>query len=246
MKKIVWLLCLLFFMGGLIYGDYFIKEKSHTDAIQMMGQSQPARDEVMEMWISQDLKKMAANSSEQSMIIDLNKNLMYLVDHQNKSYVEMDLPLDISKYVPAQMAQMMNQMANSVTIEVTPTGQKKKIGQWECSEYDVVMNIMMMKMEMKVWATKDVPFSWEKVTKDLTSQVMAAQLRLNQSALQELLKVEGQWIASETKMNMMGNTVRSTTEVLEISEKDAPQGIYQVPAEYTKKEKLSMEDLQRR
>jgi len=66
MKKIVWLLCLLFFMGGLIYGDYFIKEKSHTDAIQMMGQSQPARDEVMEMWISQDLKKMAANSSEQS------------------------------------------------------------------------------------------------------------------------------------------------------------------------------------
>lgn len=246
MKKVTWVLCFLVFLVGTIYGDYFIKQKSHTDAITMMGQTQPARDEVIEMWISQDLKKMAANSSEQSIIIDLSKNVLYLVNHKNRSYVEMQLPLDITKYVPDEMVQMISQMANSITVQVTPTGQKKKIGEWECSEYDVVMNIMMMKMEMKVWATKDVPYPWEKVSEDMMSQVMAAQLRLNQQAIQELQKVEGQWIVSETKMNMMGSTVRSTTEVVEITEKDSPSGVYQVPSDYTKKEKLSMEDLQRR
>jgi len=108
------------------------------------------------------------------------------------------------------------------------------------------MNMMMMKINMKVWATKDVPYSWEKVTQDMMSQVMAAQLRLNEKALQEFQKIKGQWIASETTMNMMGNDIRSTTEVVEITQKDAPPGTYSVPRGYTKKEKLSQEDLQKR
>ena len=246
MKKIAWLVCFIFLIGGLLQADYLIKQKTHTDAITMMGQTQPARDDQVEIWISQDLNKMATHSTKQSVIIDLTKKVMYLVNHTNKSYVPMELPVDITKYLPDETAQMIGQMVNSITVEVTPTGKKKKIGQWDCDEYDVVMNMMMMKINMKVWATKDVPYSWEKVTQDMMSQVMAAQLRLNEKALQEFQKIKGQWIASETTMNMMGNDIRSTTEVVEITQKDAPPGTYSVPRGYTKKEKLSQEDLQKR
>jgi hypothetical protein len=189
---------------------------------------------------------MATHSSKQSTIIDLTKKVMYLVNHTNRTYVEMQLPVDITKYLPDEMAQMVGQMVNSITVQVTPTGKKKKIGRWDCDEYDVVMDMMMMKVNMKVWATTDVPFSWEKVSKEMMAQVMAAQLRLNEQALSEFQKIKGQWIASETSMSVMGNTVRSTTEVVDITKKDAPAGVYHVPDGYTKKEKLSMEDLQKR
>jgi len=246
MRKVAWLVCFIFLIGGLLQADYLIKQKTHTDAISMMGQTQPARDDEVDIWISHDLNKMATHSSKQSTIIDLTKKVMYLVNHTNKTYVQMELPVDITKYLPDEMAQMVGQMVNSITVEVTPTGQKKKIGRWNCDEYNVVMNMMMMKIQMKVWATTDVPYSWEKVSQDMMAQVMAAQLRLNEQALKEFQKIKGQWIASETTMNMMGNNIRSTTEVVEITQKDAPAGTYQVPNGYTKKEKLSMEDLQKR
>jgi|Deesub1362A_J573_1020465.scaffolds.fasta_scaffold00096_91 hypothetical protein len=246
MKKIAWLVCFIFLLGGVLQADYLIKQKSHTDAISMMGQTQPARDDEVEIWISDDLNRMATHSSKQSTIIDLTKKVMYLVNHTNRTYVEMQLPVDITKYLPDEMAQMVGQMVNSITVQVTPTGKKKKIGRWDCDEYDVVMDMMMMKVNMKVWATTDVPFSWEKVSKEMMAQVMAAQLRLNEQALSEFQKIKGQWIASETSMSVMGNTVRSTTEVVDITKKDAPAGVYHVPDGYTKKEKLSMEDLQKR
>ena len=40
--------------------------------------------------------------------------------------------------------------------------------------------------------------------------------------------------------------MRMTTEVVEISQKDAPRGIYEIPAGFTKKATLSLEDFQRR
>ena len=47
-------------------------------------------------------------------------------------------------------------------------------------------------------------------------------------------------------MNMMGTDMKTTDEVIEISEKSAPPGTYSVPEGYSKQEKFTFEDMQRR
>lgn len=241
MKKLFLIVSLAVILATFASADIYVKTKIHTDPVSMMGQTQPAKDYFSEQWIGKD--KFANISPDQSYIIDLKKNMMYLISHNEKTYIEATLPLDITKLLPPEMAQMASMM--KMTVTVTPTGQTKTIGQWKCSEYDVAMTMMMMPMKMKVWASTDVPFDFSKVMEKMYSNVLKAQFRLDDTSLQEFLKIKGFSIASETAMEIMGAKSRTTTEVIEISEKSSATDVYSVPAGYTKTEKLSMKGMQR-
>jgi hypothetical protein len=142
------------------------------------------------------------------------------------------------------MAQMMSQMMK-MTVTVTPNGQTKTVGQWKCSGYDVALNMMMMPMKMSVWASTDVPFDVDKFMK-LYTNVIKAQLRLDDAAMQEMMKVKGYWIATEMNAEIMGAKMHNTMEVIEISTKSPDASVYSVPAGYSKKDKLSTQDMQNR
>jgi hypothetical protein len=243
MKKFFSLVSLVLILAVFASADIYIKQKMHTDPVAVMGQNQPARDLVSEQWIGDD--QFANLSQDQSSIVDLKKNVMYLINNRDKTYVETTLPLDFAKLLPPEMAGMAAAMMK-VTVTVNPTGQTKAIGQWNCSGYDVSMSMMMMPMKMQVWATTDVPFDVNKFMEKMYSNVLMAQLRLDEAAIKEMQKVKGFWVASETSGEMMGAKIRSTTEVTEISKKNPPAGVYSVPAGYTKQEKLSMKQMQQR
>jgi hypothetical protein len=225
--------------GSLAVADVYIRQKSHTDSIAVMGREQPARDDVIEMWLGDD--RMAVEMPQMKIVIDLGKNVMHWVNHQNKTFVEMALPLDMEKYFPAQMMQMMG----NVSVTVTPTGEKKQIGEWACEAYDVVMNIMMMDVNQRVWASKDVPFDWKEYAEKMMPMLNQAMMRLGEDSVKEMMKIEGFQIRTETTMNVMGSDMNSWTEVEEITNKPAPEGAYGVPDGYTQKEKLDMMDIQR-
>ncbi|MFO7866919.1 MAG: hypothetical protein R6V02_08950 [Candidatus Aminicenantes bacterium] len=239
MKKLIAFLSLMFFLAGVSVADVYIKQNSHTDAIEMMGQSQPAEDEVNHLWLGDD--KMAMHSEQQSIIIDLDAGKMMMIDHQDETYVEMELPLDMSKYFPPQMEQMMGQME----VKVTPTTQSQTISGYKCTAFEVDINFMRMNMKQTVWASTDVPFDWKSYSEKMLPMMQQAMMRLGSEALDEFKKIEGFQIKTEMTMNMMGSEVNSYTEVVEIVDKSAPEGTYTFPEGYTKKEKFSMEDLQR-
>lgn len=241
MKKLSFILSFLLVFAAFAGADVYIKSKSHTDAFSVMGQNQPAKDETIEQWIGDD--QFAMISSEMNSIVDLKKNVMYLINHQDKSYVEAQLPLDFSKLLPAEMAQMAQMM--KMTVTVTPNGQTKTIGQWKCTGYDASIQMMMMPMKMTIWASTDVPIDMEKFSK-IYGNVLKAQMRLDDAAMQEIQKIKGYWIATEMSGDIMGAKMRSTTEVIEITKKSPDPSVYKVPAGYTKKDKLSMRDMQRR
>jgi hypothetical protein len=240
MKKLGLFLSLVLMLAAFASADIYIKSKAHTDAFAVMGQSQPAKDETTEQWMGDD--KFATITSEMSFVVDLKKNVFYWINHGNKTYLESALPLDMTKLVDPQMAQMMAQMMK-MTVTATPNSQTKKIGQWNCSGYDVAINMMMMPMKMSVWASTDVPFDVDKFMK-MYANILKAQLRLDDAALQEMMKVKGYWIATEVNAEIMGAKMHNTTEVVEISNKTAAASVYSVPAGYTKKDKLSMQDMQ--
>lgn len=230
----------LIFSGAMLYADIYIKQNAHTDAFSMMGREMAAKDDVNHMWVSKN--KMAVLGTEQSIILNLDDNLMYMVLHQNRSYVEMALPLDLSQYFPPQIQQMMG----NVTVSVSPTGEETKVGDWNCHGYDVTIDIMMMTMKQKIWASKDVPFDWKDYTERMLPQLTQAMFRLSGDSIKEFEKIEGFQIKTEITMDMMGSEMKSWMEVVEISDKSAPVGTYSVPEGYAKKDKFTLTDMQRR
>ena len=240
MRKIVLFVLVLVLATFFLSADYYIKTTVHTDPFTMMGQAQPAKDEVNEQWFSKD--KLANIAGGRSVILDMGKKMMYIVNHKDKNYVETPLPLDMSKVVPAEAQSMMGMM--KVTVKVAPNGQTKKIGQWNCSGYDVDMNMMMMQMKMKVWSTTEVPFDW-KAFSDMYTNVSKMQF-MDEASIKEFMKIKGFQISSQTTGEMMGAKLNVNSTITEISQKTAPAGIYSIPAGYTKQSTLSMQDLQGR
>ena len=242
MKKFLFLFILVALTTGIITADVYIKQKMHTDAINMMGQSQPAVDDFSEIWFTEN--KMAMHSPGTSIIVDMAKKVVFMVNIEGKTYVEMEIPVDFSKYIPEEAAQMAQMMLNT-SVTVQPTGETMTINNWKCEGYDVNIDMMMMQMKTKVWASKDVPFDWKELM-DKYLEYSKVMMRLNDQSIQEMAKIDGFQIKSETSMNMMGSDIKSYQEVVEISQKAAPAGAYAVPEGFTKQDKLSSADLMKR
>ena len=243
MKKAFVFLALAAFLVASAGADVYIKSKTHTDPMSMMGQNTPAKDDIVEQWMGDDM--FAMNTGGNGTVIDLKKGMIYIINHNAKSYIESTLPLDFSKLLPAEMAAMAQGMMK-MTVTVTPNGQTKTIGSWPCTGYDVAMQMMMMPIKMSVWATTKVPFDLNKYMEKTYAAQLAAQLRLDDAAIAEMKKIKGYWIANETIVEMMGSKMRTTSEVVEMTQKTPPAGVYSVPAGYKKQDKLSMQEMQGR
>ena len=238
MKKLILVVTLVVMSFAFLNADVYIKTKTHTDAFEMMGKKQPAKDQFSEQWMGDN--KFAQISENQTMVMDLNKSVIYVIYHANKSYVEAKLPLDMSKLLPERMKGMMEMM--KMTVTVNPTSETKKIGDWNCKGYDVTMSMQMMTMKMKSWVTQDVPFDWKAYMGKMLPLVMklSGSMGLDENAIKEFKKLEGFQVAMEMTMKIMGQDMKTTSQVVEISKKAAPAGIYSVPQGYTKMDKLKM------
>jgi hypothetical protein len=222
--------------------DVLVKIKTHSDPIAAGGTSQPARDGMAEQWYGPG--KTAQASGDGGLIVDLDKNMAYMVNHRDKSYVPLPLPMDIAKVLPPEVAQMAQGLQMSAT--VAPTSETKTIGSWRCTGYDVTMTIRGMPMAMRVWASTEVPASLLESSAKVTPVFLQGQMRLTDASMKEFAKIKGFQIATELTADMMGARMRTTTEVVDIVEKPAPAGTFEPPAGYAQKATLSLQELSRR
>src|SRR6185436_4712428 len=120
------LFVLLSILAGVTGADTLFTVKSHTDAFQVAGQKQPAKDTQVKIWIAGD--KMRRDDGEQSMIVRLDRSRLYMVNHETKTYSEISLPIDIRKMMPKGSEAMADQIANGMklTVQVTPKSETKK------------------------------------------------------------------------------------------------------------------------
>jgi hypothetical protein len=237
MKKLTLSLALILLATLTLSADVYIKSKTHADAMNVMGQSTPARDGVSEQWIGDD--KFANVSSDQTMIIDLKKNMAWIVNHKAKNYVETPLPLDMSKLLPPEAAAFAGMM--KMTATVTATNETKKIGQWNCQGYTMSMAIMGMNVATKIWASNDVGFDAAAFNSKFLGNMMKGQMMLDDASVKEIGKIKGYQISTE--VDMFG--AKTTTEVVEITKKAPPAGLYAPPAGYAKTATLGMDALKK-
>ncbi len=241
MKKIFAVFLLMLAVSTLAAQDVYIKSKNHTDAISMGAQNQPARDMVTEQWIGAG--KLAVVTPNKTTIVNVNKKLMYIVNHKTRTYVEAALPLDFAGLLPPESLPALQ--SARMTATVTPTGKKKIIGGRSCDEYNVALTVNIIQLNAKIYASTNVPFDVKSYSEKIAPSFIKSQMiGLDDASIQELGKIKGLTILSETTGEAMGAKIHQTTEVVQIIKKPAPAGIYSVPAGYTKQAKLSIQDLQ--
>lgn len=243
-RVIKWVRVLIFttMMVQSTFADIYMKQKQHTDAVAIMGQLQPATDLINEIWITAD--KVVVLNKQQKTIMDMNKKTMTMVDHKAKSIIE--IPMDFSKSMgnkkdmsteeKAQFQKMMGKMMQ-MDIKIEETNERKKIGKWNSRKYLQTTKMAFGTITSEIWATEDI-----EVDKDLYMEYAIGMLskmpgmNKNMDAIkQEIKKIKGVQVYSEQNTMMMGQTMKSSLELIEFKRGKAPDGLFDLPVGYEKK-----------
>jgi hypothetical protein len=230
-----------------LQADVYIKQKNHTDSFSMMGKTQPAQDEEFEIWMTGDKARMD-HGQDTTIIVRLDKNMMYMLNNAEMKYTEMPISgagdilsnaiagSDLSSEEQAQAQKMMKGFAGMMKpkVSVTDTGQTQKIKDWNCRKYIMTMEMMGTKSNQELWATEDIKIDFE-LYRSLAMSMMS-QMPGMEDMMKEMQKIKGITVMSTGTTSMMGTDVKSSQELVEVSEKSAPAGAYDIPANY-KKEK---------
>jgi hypothetical protein len=228
-----------------VQADIYIKQKNHTDGFSMMGQNQPPKDDLFVTWMSKDKARMD-HGKDTSRIILLDKKIAYTVSHPEMKYWEMPFSetgdflteaisgTDLSDEEKAQAQQMMKSFAQMMTpkVTVTETGETQKIKNWKCKKYITAMEMMGQRSTSDVWATEDIKVDYELYTTLIYS--MMPKTPGLEEMIKEMKKIKGLTVLSTGTISMMGTDVKTSQELLEVSEKSAPAGTYEVPEGYKK------------
>jgi len=228
-----------------VQADVYIKQKNHTDGFSIMGQSQPAKDDMFVTWMGKDMARMD-HGEDSSIIIRMDKKVMYMISHAEMKYTEMPIDSksdifssaiaasDLSDEEQAEAKKMMAGFAKMMKpkVTVTATGETQKIKNWNCKKYNMTMSMMGATTKSETWASEDIKIDYE-LYRSLTFSLLG-QTQGVEDMMKEMEKIKGIVVLSTGSMSMMGTDVKSTQELLEVSEKSAPGGTYDIPEGYKK------------
>jgi hypothetical protein len=234
LDKVLVLSLTVLLSAGLAAADYKVVQQHHQDGFSMMGQTHPPTDEEHVTWVGD--KKMRMDQGSTSTIVQMEAMKMFMINHDDKSYTEVDLPVDIASLMPPGMAEQMMAMLK-FDVTVTASDETKKVGEWNAKRYDMKMTSAMMSMDSVLWASTETPINFADYF-DLFSKVMSLQPGMA-SMLEQMRQIDGYVVSQQGTMSMkfMGETTVGSSDVVKsIEELDAPAGTYAPPADYTRKE----------
>jgi len=221
----------VFFTPSFVGADVFMKEKHHTDGMNIMGQVQPPQDKIATIWISQDKIRIDQGNMVSIGKVENGSLVLYHIDHSKKTYTVLD---------SEAMRNFASGMAGETKVKITPTGNSKTIGNWNCKKYLQEMDMGMMPMSSEIWASEDIKMPYKDLYEKFATAMMPQQPGMQASAQamqEELKKIKGFPVLTTTTMTMMQNsTIKSSRELLEIKEDTAPAGTFDIPAGYVKQE----------
>ncbi len=231
-------LILVSILGGQVLADSYFKQATHVDAFEMMGQKSPEKNDTSIVWLTEG-KACSQTGNDESVIFDAKKGLIYMVDHEKKQYsvISMDLFGEGSKEDASrseEMAKMMEAMGGSMEITVTPTDETSKIGDWNATKYNVDIKIAMMPSKQEVWATEDIKIDYTMF--NAVSSGMMAQMPGFEKIVEEMKQIKGIPVKTVTRTSAMGGEIVTSMNLIEYAEKDAPDGVFDIPEGYKKVE----------
>lgn len=234
MKKIMIISAAVLMTVGAATADYKVVLQHHQDGFSMMGQTQAETDEEHVTWIGD--KKLRMDQGSTTTVVEMEAGKMFIINHDDKNYTEVDLPVDLELLMPPGMAEQMLAMLK-FDVTVTPSDETRKVGEWNAKRYDLTMKSAMMSLDSVIWASTDTPINHADYF-ELFSKVMSLQPGM-ESMLEQMRQIDGYVVTQEGTMSMqfMGETTIGSSDVVKtIEELAAPAGTYGPPADYAKEE----------
>ena len=245
-RRLFILLLLISFtmLSAFSYGDVYTKQKKHVDGMTVMGRTQPSRDFIVETWITPD--RVSVEDGNSKTVIEFDKNIISVADHNEKTI--MSMPMNFSEIADQQSSDMSKEDSEEfknfmgkmmqVSVSVTKTNEKKKIGQWNCTKYIQIMNTGMGEFRSEIWATEDIDIDRELYAKYISAMkgTMPGMNENMREIIKETKKIKGMEVYSEQTTEMMGQTMRSSTELLEYKKGRAPASAFEMPKGYKRVE----------
>jgi Domain of unknown function (DUF4412) len=210
--------------------DSLLTLKSHTDAFQAMGETQPARDSEIRIWVAAD--RLRRDDGEASTILRLDRNKLYVVNHPDKTYSELTLPVDFVRLMPKGQEQVGALWAQQMklAVKVTPAGETRKVNAWNARRVQMeITNATGMKIASTLWVSPEIA-AWRDLNR-LAATLAALQPGAADWA-RELEKIEGFPVLREDSVDAMGARFKTREELVSAETKDAPAGLYDPPAGY--------------
>lgn len=241
----------IFICAGSISADVYLKYRQHTDPFEVMGQVEPAKDSVRETWVAKNM--IRNNEGQKTVIMRLDKKLVYFINNEQKSYAE--LPMDVEKMAQKaidrdeKMSEQEKEQArefvqglmknmSKLSITIKETGERKKIGNWNCLKYIQTTTTAMGPSVTEIWATNELELDYELLNRMYaSSMVMLPSLRDSINTItQEMNKIKGITVLSISTTTIMDSQIKSSQELLEYSNKNIPESFYEPPDGYIKQE----------
>lgn len=216
-----------------VNGDHVIKKTKQTTETVMNGSNEKSSVENGTTWISKN-KMRQDEGNATSVIIRLDKNKVFILNHTEKTYSEMDLPINLEENLTQEAKQIINVMKISSLVKETKDTQV--IRGWKSQKFKADISISMLGMEMpmtmEIWASRDTGINLKTFRK-----FYAVLLSINpftKDLMEDFQKIEGYPVLTNISMRVKGVETKSQEEVVMIEEKKAPRGTYELPSEYTR------------
>lgn len=241
-------LLLIAALPGLAAAADHLRLRHVSDAFEIMGQAQPAADEVVDVWLAGDRARMDSAGTDgagtggargASVIVREDLQTIYLVDHGQRVYTE--LPMDMNRVVSdiagtgeagRMAAQLMGTMLK-VDARVDETGETRTIGARTCRVYRLALVMAMGSTDSEICADPESPVDMGLYYR--VANVMLAGQQGYGAAVEEIGKVRGLPVETTSTVRLMGTTVRSRAELLTHATVDVTPGHFEVPAEYARR-----------
>lgn len=183
----------------------------------------PSQAEPIRIWIGAKGDRLRRDEGDSSYVLRLDLGKLYVINHTDKTYSEIPIPIDARKIGASPEMQAKAQ--------VTATGETKKIGSWNARKYKVdITNPAGLHIDTTVWASPDVA-AHQALTR-LAASIAALQPGSADWSL-KLGQIEGFPVLQEANVTMGTSHFKTREELVGIETRDAPAGAYEPPAGYT-------------
>jgi len=221
---------------------YIVKESTTSEAVTPMGPQ--TNTDVSTIYIEKGKIKSFSETDSTTMIVRLDKQIMYDIDHSDKTYQEIPFAVleSMSKNIgdasspemqeamkgmspeqKAMMEKMMGEMFAPMNVE--RTSETKSLIGHKCQKYVISRS---GKSIMEIWAAEDL-----EVGRDFTEYLKITSAG-HSEMFAEFDKIKGMPLETTVSMEMGGVKTKSHNVVTEVNQSSIGDSEFEVPAGYKK------------
>lgn len=200
--------------------------------------------------------RMKTSDPDQDSIVDFAAGKLVQIDHKKKQYSEItmdeieaamrsasaemekaqaEMAEAMKNMPPAMREKMGGMMGGGGAVNVTKGGARKIAG-YDCQQYTVAMGSAIT---MEMWNTTGLtlpmkPGEFARMGRFAQSFASNPMFQQMSKLGEEMKKIEGFTLADRSRTSIMGRTMETSREAVEIKKGAVPDSVFAVPAGYKK------------